>query len=397
MQTVLRRGGAVIALAALAAGIVWALFPAAVSVETAPVTRGRFVASVNEDGKTRIRERYVITAPLGGRLTRVGLKAGDRVATGDAVATIVPAPAPFLDPRTRREAEERLGVADAAVERAKAAVERAQAQAEQTATEFARARTLLERGVSTAQTVERAELARRLADRDLRAAQFQFEAAEHEREQARTLIARYDNSSQAPGNGWDIVSPVSGLVLKIVQESETVIPPGGAIMEIGDPRDLEVVVDVLSTSAVEIRQGADVMIENWGGKGGLTGVVRRVEPAAFTKISTLGVEEQRVNVLIDITSPAEQWAGLGDAFQIDAKIVVFAQDDATVAPSGALFRRGEDWFVFTIENGRAMARPVIVTRRSGQFALIASGLAPGEQVVIYPSDRVASGARVNAR
>jgi HlyD family secretion protein len=186
-------------------------------------------------------------------------------------------------------------------------------------------------------------------------------------------------------------------VLKVTQESETPVQPGTPILEIGEPRDLEVVVDVLSTDAVEIRPGAAVAIANWGGQGILNGRVRRVEPAAFTKISTLGVEEQRVNVLIDLISPPEDWASLGDGYQVDARITVFAQENATIVPAGALFRRGEAWNVFVIENGRAQVREVTLLRRSGRNAAVASGLAPDERVIVYPSDRIAAGARVEFR
>jgi HlyD family secretion protein len=186
-------------------------------------------------------------------------------------------------------------------------------------------------------------------------------------------------------------------VLKVAQESETIVKPGTPLLDIGDPRDLEVVVDVLSTDAVEIRPGADVIIEHWGGDGQLSGRVRRVEPAAFTKISTLGVEEQRVNVLVDILTPPEQWARLGDAYQVDAAIVVFTQEDASILPSGALFRRGDTWNVFVVSNGRAELREVRLLRRSGRSAAIASGVTAGDAVIVYPSDRIAPGVRVAQR
>jgi HlyD family secretion protein len=372
------------------------MLPGAVPVEIAVAMKGRFVATVDEDGKTRVRERYVVAAPLTGRLGRVQLKVGDRVNEGDVVATIIPSPAPLLDPRTRREAQERLGAAEASLERAKALVERAKAQALQADQEFTRTRTLVERGAATVQALERAELAKRVADRDLTAAEFLLHAAEHELEQARALLARYSDGEKEPPETWNVTAPVSGLVLKVTQESETIVQPGSSIVEIGDPRDLEIVVDVLSTDAVEIRSAAQVTIEHWGGPGTLMGRVRRVEPAAFTKVSTLGVEEQRVNVLIDIVSPPDKWSGLGDVYQLDARIVVFAEDDATIIPAGALFRRGENWNVFVVENGRARARTIKLARRSNRLAAVSAGVSPGEQVIVYPSDRVAQGIRVKS-
>jgi HlyD family secretion protein len=305
--------------------------------------------------------------------------------------------APLMDPRTRHEAEERLGAAEANVERAKAVVERARAQSDQANTDLARTRTLAQRGAATTQALEHGELAVRLADRDLRAAEFLDHAAEHELSQMRALLARYGSNTDEAPESWSVAAPVAGVVLKVAQESETIVQPGTPLLDIGDPRDLEVVVDVLSTDAVEIRPGAEVSIIHWGRDGTLSGRVRRVEPAAFTKVSTLGVEEQRVNVLVDITSPAEQWARLGDAYQVDAQIVVFTQDDATIVPAGALFRRGDQWNVYVVMDGRAQIRKIQLLRRSGRFAAIASGLNQGEAVIVYPSDRVASGVRVGPR
>ena len=394
MQITAGRVGLALGALAAIAGIAWFLMPQPIPVETAAVSKGRFVASVDEDGKTRIRERYVVSAPLAGRLTRVRLKAGDPVASDDAVATIMPAPAPLLNPRSRREAEERLGVTEALRERTKATVGRAQAQANQAKIDLDRTRTLAAQGASTVQAQERAELAWRVADRDLRAAEFQDHAASHELDQTRALLARYQASADAPIERWNIVAPVSGVVLRVMQESETAVPSGAPLMEIGDPRDLEIVTDVLSTEAVEIRPGADVAIEHWGGPGVLSGRVRRIEPAAFTKVSTLGVEEQRVNVLIDMLSPQQQWTGLGDGYQVDTRITVFTRDDIEIIPAGALFRRGDSWNVYVVEDGRAQSRTIDLMRRSGNFAAVKKGLTSGERVIVYPSDQIAAGVRV---
>jgi HlyD family secretion protein len=216
----------------------------------------------------------------------------------------------------QREAEERLGAAEATRERTRAMVERARAQATQAQADLARTRALAQRGVATAQAFERDELVSRVAERDLRAAEFQDHAAEHEVDQARALLARYGQGERGSKEKWDVTAPVDGVVLKVLQESETAVVSGTPIIEIADPRDLEIVVDVLSTDALEIHPGAT------GGAGVLTGQVRRVEPEAFTKISTLGVEEQRVNVIVDLLSPQETWAGLGDGFRVDARITV---------------------------------------------------------------------------
>lgn len=386
-----------LAIAVGLAAAIWAFLPGAEPVDTALVTRGTFVATVDEDGKTRIRERYVIAAPLSGRLSRVRYKAGDRVAAGDAIATILPALAPLLDPRSRREAEERLGAVAAALDGARAGMERARAQAVQARSEVERTQELTTRGAATVQALERTQLAERIADREARAAEFRYHATEHELASARALLARYIGPSQEPGESWTVTSPVSGVVLRVAQESETAVQAGMSILEIGDPRDLEIIVDVLSTDAVEIRQGAKVALTNWGQNVDLEGRVRVVEPAAFTKISTLGVEEQRVNVRIDLVSPYEHWQGLGDGYKVDARIEVFAQDNSTIVPSGALFRRGERWHVFVVEDGRAQLRSVTLTRRAGRLAAVASGLSPGDVVIVYPADRIAGGSRVRPR
>jgi HlyD family secretion protein len=387
---------AVIILVA-AGGTLWSVMPRAVSAEMATVNKGLFVATVDEDGKTRIRERYVVAAPLAGRLSRVRLKAGDQVRADEVIVVIAPSPAPFLDPRSRREAEERLGAAEATIERTGAAVDRARAQADQANKDLARTQILVERETATTQALERDQLAMRVAERDLRAAEFLNHAAEHELSQSKALLAQYSDNAKPPPETWNVTAPVPGLVLKLTQESETIVQAGMPIMEIGDPLDLEVVVDVLSTDAVEIHPGAEVSIENWGGQGTLKGRVRRVEPTAFTKVSTLGVEEQRVNVLVDIVSPPEQWRGLGDAYQVNARITVFSQENATIVPAGALFRRDGNWKVFAVVAGRAEARSVTLIRRSGRFAAVAAGLTPGDTVIVYPSDSIASGVRVNSR
>ncbi len=384
-------------LLAAAAVVTWALIPGAVPVETAAVTRGRFVASVDEDGKTRVRERYLVAAPLAGQLSRIRFKVGDPVQVDDVVATVSPSPAPLMDPRSRSEAEERLGAAEANLERAKAVVERARAQSGQADTDLARAQKLARSGATTAQALERAELAVRLTDRELRAAEFLRHAADHELSQMRALLMRYGNNSDGVPESWNVTAPVAGVILKVAQESETIVQPGAPLIEIGDPHDLEIVVDVLTTDAIEIHPGAEAVIEHWGGDRDLSGRVRRVEPAAFTKVSTLGVEEQRTNVLIDLLSPSAQWSGLGDAYQVDARITVFTQEDATIIPAGALFRRGDSWNVFVVNDGRAEIREIRILRRSGRFAAVATGLKAGEIVIVYPGDRVGPGVRVGIR
>ena len=384
----------VLVAAAAVAMMTWMLMPQPVTVETARAITGPFAATVDEDGKTRVRERYVVAAPLAGRSSRIALKVGDQVKAGDAVATILPAPAPLLDPRARREAEERLSSAEAELKRTQAVIEQARAEAAKSKLDLDRARMLELRGVATPETLERNQLAAQVADRELRAAEFRNEAAAHEVEQIRALIARYGEIDSGPIERWTVAAPVAGVVLAVRQESETIVSPGSPLVDIGNPHDLEVVVDVLSSDAVEIHRGAAVAIENWGGSGALEGRVRRVEPTAFTKLSVLGVEEQRVNVVIDITSPPDRWANLGDGYRVDARITVFSRDNATIIPAGALFRQGKDWKVYVVADGRAEIRVVEILRRAARTAAIAAGLEPGETVIVYPGDSVAPGVQV---
>jgi HlyD family secretion protein len=254
--------------------------------------------------------------------------------------------------------------------------------------------TLAQRGVSAKQALERAETTARVTERQLSGAEFQSHAAEHAVAQAKALLQRYDQGTTALTEAWSVTAPVSGQVLKVLQESEAIVAPGTPLLAIGDPRALEIVVDVLSPDAVEIKPGADVLIERWGGQEVLDGRVRRVEPSAFTKISTLGVEEQRTNVIIDFASPPEMWAGLGDGYRVEARITKFVRDNATIVPAGSLFRSGDTWNVYVVIDGRAESRAVVVLRQSGRWAAIASGLAAGETVIVYPSDSVRPGVRV---
>lgn len=395
----LKRTLLILLVIALIGAVVLALRPKPVAVELAEVKRGRFEQVIEEDGKTRVRDRYVVSAPLAGKLRRIQLKAGDEVKQGRAVAVIEPAAPALLDARTERELGERVGAAEAAKLRAVAAVERAKAALEQAGADLARARKLAEKGFVAATQLEQAELAVKLNGRELEAARHADHAAEHEVAVARAALSRMKQtgSGRPAGQTWEVRSPVSGRVLKVVQESEGTVALGAPLLEIGEPSELEVVADVLTTDAVRIAPGMSVRIERWGRGEPLAGRVRRVEPSAFTKVSALGVEEQRVNAIIDLTSPREQWQALGDGYKVDARIVVANLDDAVKVPVAALFRDGEQWAVFVAENGLARKRAVSISHRSGQEAAVDKGLQPGERVVVYPADAVRDGVRVKTR
>lgn len=384
---------------ALVGVFAWAFQPQPVAVEVAEVTRGHFEQSIEDDGKTRVRERYVVSAPLAGYLHRIQLKAGDTVGQGALLALIEPSIPALLDVRTERELTERLGGAEAAKQRSAAIVARAQATLDKAQADLTRSRKLAASGFVSPTQVEQAELETKVNARELEAAQYAYHAAEHEVAVARAALlrARQGAAGKPSGRQWEVRAPVSGRVLKMIQESEAAVAIGAPLLEIGEPSDLEVVVDVLSTDAVQIRPGAAVLIERWGRAAPLDGRVRRVEPAAFTKVSALGVEEQRVNVVIDLTSPAEKWQSLGDGYRVDARIIVASLDNAVKVPVGALFREGDQWVVFTIDNGRAAKRIVQLTRRSGLEAMVGQGLKPGERVIVHPGDDISEGSRVKVR
>lgn len=378
--------------AALIGLFAWALRPQPVPVETAAVRQGLFEQTIDEDGKTRVRERYVISAPVAGRLARVRVKVGDAVRAGATVAELSPGAPPMLDARSARELGERVGAAEAGVERARANVARAEAALDQAQTDVARQKRLQGDGFVALAALDQAELAARVQAKELEAARFAQLGAAHDLAQARAALmrAREAANTRRPGSAWPIESPVDGHVLRVLQESETVIGVGTPLLEIGDPGQLEVVIDVLSSDGRRIAAGARVDIDAGPGPR-LVGRVRRVEPAAFTKVSALGVEEQRVNVIVDIVSPPEQWRGLGDQFRVDARIVVFERADAVIAPVAALLRDGEQWAVYVAGDGHARKRRVKVGGRTPSDAWIEEGLTPAERVIVYPSDSVAEG------
>jgi HlyD family secretion protein len=377
-------------LAVIGAGF-WAFMPRAIPVETAAVTSGRFAATVEETGRTRVRERYIVSAPMAGRLIRPTLRPGDAIEQGQVIATLRASPSSLLDPRARQELEERIGMAEASLEEASAAQERARVLLARARTDLDRTRQLRATGAAALAQFERDTFAFEAAERDLVAADRRRHAAEHAVAQMQALIRP---GGEGNGDTVTLNAPVSGRVLKVVQESEGAVAAGTPVMEIGDPLDIEVAVDLLTTVAVRLRQGAPVSISGWGGPAPLPGRVRRVEPSGFTKLSALGVEEQRVWVLIDIAAPPAQRAGLADGFRVEVAITLDEIEAATLIPAGALFRRGDDWFVFVSAGGKAVLRRVEVRQRSGRTAAIAAGLSVGERVIVYPPSAVADGKSV---
>jgi len=380
-----------VALAALAA---WALRPQPIAVETAAVTRGPFEQTVSDDGKTRVRERYVIAAPLAGRVERIQLKAGDAVRKGQTVAVLTPAAPAFVDARTARELQERIGAAEAHLARAKAETLKIQAQLDQARAELERQARLSKEGFVSQTAREQAELSSRTMERSLDASRFAQDAAGHDVAQARAALVRYRSGNS--GTRWEVTAPVGGSALKIVQESEGPVALGAPLVELADPRSLEAIVDVLSQEAVAIRPGMPARLELGQGLAPLAARVRLVEPAAFTKVSALGVEEQRVNVVLDFAEPLDHVQTVGDGFRVEAHIVVHQEKDVRKVPVGALFREAEGWSVFVADGNRARKRPVKAPRRNGAEAMIEAGLEPGERVIVYPSDALKDGSRIEA-
>jgi HlyD family secretion protein len=402
------------AAAVLATGfvLVWAFSPRPVDVEVAPVTQGRFEATVDEDGKTRLLDRYVVSAPLTGRLARITLHEGDPVAVNAVVALLAPALPTMLDDRTMRELQARVEGAEAGVLRGITRVERAKVALEQAGNEVRRSEQLAQQGFVAPTKVENDRLAALATRREVEAADAERHVSTHDLEQARAaLTAVRQPTSSTAQRSFAVRSPVAGQVLRVLQASEATVTLGAPLVELGDTGRLEIVAELLTSDALAAQPGSRVWIERWGGRSDLEGRVVRVEPAAFTKVSALGVEEQRVRVLIEITSPHDKWQALGDGFRVGVRIVTLAQDSAVQVPVGAVFPlpadaasdgNGSDtvpprYAVFVIDEGRARRLPVVVGSRNVRVAWVQSGLKPGQNVIIYPPVGLADGKTVRIR
>jgi HlyD family secretion protein len=373
--------------------VVVGLWPKPLPVEVATVARGNLVVTVDEEGMTRVKNRYVVSAPVAGQLRRIDWKAGAVVEAGKTVlAVLETGGADFLDARSQAQAEARVRAAEASRAAANAQRERARAAAKMHSDDFARLRQLYDKKVLSAQEFDAAQMRATTAEQDERAAEFGLQVAEFELQQARAILTRGQ-----PGGGAEplvITSPVSGRVLKVYQESARIVPGGFPLLEVGDPTDLEVRVEVLSRDGVAILPGARVMLEQWGGPAQLAARVRLVEPSAFTKISALGVEEQRVYVVADFTDALEKRPTLGDNYRVEARIVTWEGANVLRAPAGALFQRGGAWQAFALDGGRARWRAVKIGPSNGLETEILDGLHEGERVIVYPGDKVSEGARV---
>jgi HlyD family secretion protein len=378
----------VVALAAV--GGYFLLRPKPIQVESAVVTRGPMMVTVEEEGETRIHDHFVISAPVAGRLLRIELDAGDSVKPGQVVARIVPAP---LEPRQRAELVAQLDAAKAATREAQALHARAQSEYEQASRDRSRSEQLAASGVISREALEQSQTKESTSRKALDAAQQRLDAAKAQEEAAKARLLEAERGG-TPGAVVPIKSPLKGKVLRLFERSERVVTPGTPLLDLGYSPQLEVVTDVLSTEAVKVRPGDPVLLEGWGGTKPIRARVRLVEPSGFTKISALGIEEQRVNVIIDFVDPP---GPLGDAYRVEAGIIVWQKDNVVKLPVSALFRHGDSWAVFTIENGRATLRDVQIGHRNGSEAEVLGGVAVGQLLLLHPTNEIREGTRVEPR
>ena len=402
-------GGATAVLLVLA--VAWAFAPKPVEVELAPVTQGSFETTIDEDGKTRLTDRYVVSAPLAGQLARITLKEGDAVTADMPLAQLSAVLPAMLDERTRRELRARVEGAQDNVLRATSRIARAQVSLDQAKNEVRRSEQLAQQGFIAPVKVETDRLTTLGAQREVEAAAAEKRMATHELEQTQAAISA--TSTGSGKSSFTVRAPSAGRVLRVLQTSEGAATLGTPLMEIGDTQRMEIVAELLTTDALVAKPGSRVMIERWGGAGLLEGRVRSTEPAAFTKVSALGVEEQRVRVLIDIISPKPAWQALGDGYRVSVRIVTLAEGKAVQVPVSAVFplpaagdgansANGKQavaprYAVFVADSGRARQVPVELGARNGSAAWIRSGLTPGQQVIVYPPATVKDGQRVAER
>lgn len=371
--------GALLLIALIVAG----LWPQPIPVELATVSVGELRSTVNEEGKTRVKQRYTIAAPVAGLLKRISFKAGARIQADHPIAVIEPLPPTLLDARARTTTEARRDSATASLAKARANLDFAEK-------ELRRFKTLFDQKAISVQELETVQLRFDAALKDEQAAQSTLKQVEAE-------LSEFTTGSGTPvATPAPVVvkAPVSGVVLRVFEESSRVISSGAPLLEIGDPADLEVVIEVLSRDGAAIVPGTKVELEQWGGDSVLEARVRLVEPAAFTKVSALGVEEQRVNVIADLITPPAQRPSLGDGFRVESRIILWEAENALKAPAGALFRRGQEWAAFVFQDGRARLRTVRVGASSGSEMQILSGLKEGDRLVLYPGNRVRDDQRV---
>ena len=376
----------------------WSFWPRAIAVETAPVVRGHMQVEVVDEGRTRVRETYRISAPVTGKLLRIEEHAGDFVEANKTVlGAILPTSPAFLDIRTRAQALSAIKSAQAARDLARSEVQRAEAQLKFAEADLRRAEILVKDEAISRVNLERAQLARDTTVTQLATANAALKAKQYDLETARAQLIGPNEAAEAGPvpHSIPLVAPVSGRILRVLQESESVVPAGTAVMEIGDPKTLEVLAELVSEDAVKVRVGNAALITDWGGDLPLNARVRRIEPGGFTKISALGVEEQRVNVLLDFTDRPERWASIADGYRVVAHITVWQSTNVLQVPVSSLFRIGTGWATFVVRDGRAKLTPVSVGKANDEVGQVLRGLEAGDRVIVHPSDRVADGVQID--
>lgn len=385
----------------VALALYFAFRPRPVAVDVAMVSRGPLKVAVRDDGETRVMEIYDVSAPIPGRVLRLQGEVGDPVVAGDTIlAHILPSSPAFLDQRTRSQLEAAVEAASAARTLAAADLGRLEAETDYAQTELRRAERLATDRTISAAALDRARKESRTAEAALQSAIAALDVREHELATARAALIEPEargTTAHPDEHGVPVRAPVSGTILRVFRESEGVVPAGTPLAQIGDPTQIEIVVDLLSSDAVLVSQGDPVTIERWGGDHPLGGVVRRVEPYGRTKLSALGIEEQRVNVLIDLQDPIERWRRLGHGYEVEAAITIWEEADVLRVPNAALFRMGATWGAFAVRGGRARLVEVQIGRRNEDDAQLLGGLNEGDLVVLYPSDRVTDGAAIRPR
>ncbi|NWH08776.1 MAG: HlyD family efflux transporter periplasmic adaptor subunit [Alphaproteobacteria bacterium] len=386
---------AIVLGAGFVALLIFLFQPDPIPVETALVRKGMIRQSVSDQGIARASDAFVVSAPVSGRLERLTLKPGDRVAAGETVvARLRPAQAEFLDPRSRAQAEARVAAAEASALAAQSEVNRTKAELQRAQSNYDRVRRLADRGTASIDALESAETAAKVAEDQVSAAEASLKARIAELDAARAALI---GPMTTTGEPIEILAPVSGFIRRVFQESERVVPAGTSLLEISDPHAIEAAIDFLSEDAVLIREGQPAEIYDWGGPSALGAVVRRVEPQGFTKVSALGVEEQRVTVVLQISQPRADWQGLGPGYRVWGRVILRQNEDALLVPLGSLIRDAGGWAVFHVVDGHIVLTRIEIGAVSGQAAEILTGLKEGDEVVQFPSDRVKPGVLVETQ
>lgn len=380
---------------AAVAAVFYGLKPQALVVDTAEVKRGPLTVSVVEEGKTRIRHRHIVSPPIAGYLRRVELRAGSPIVRGKTVLAVIQASTSnFLDPRTKAEAEARINAAEAIRETRQADLDRAAAALDLAEKQLERQEKLRKSGAAAAQEYDIAAAEAQVRSREKNAAGFALRAAASDVEVFRAALLQAQAPSADQAKPIEVLAPVDGFVLNVYEESERPVTPGMPIMEVGDVQDLEAEIELLSSDAVAVTPGAEVSIEQWGGGSPLRGKVSVIEPGGFTKISSLGVEEQRVKARVDFLDPVPPGHTFGDRYRVEARIVIWKEDDVLQIPTGALFRKGNQWMAYMDDQGIARETKVTIGKNNGISAQIIDGLEAGKRVILHPPDKVKDGVKV---